>query len=54
MPRPRSEDTLAVGGSDDDDLESESCGNFDSILLCSVVGAFNAYANVQQSLSELH
>ncbi len=38
MPRPRSEDILAVGGSDVDDLESESCGNFYSILLCPVVG----------------
>ncbi len=28
LPRRRSEDILAVGGSDDDDLESESCGNF--------------------------
>ncbi len=28
LPRPHSEDTLAVGGSDSEDLESESCGNF--------------------------
>ncbi len=28
LPRPHSEDTLAVGGSDNEDLESESCGNF--------------------------
>ncbi len=57
LPRPRSEDNVAVGGSDDDDLESESCGNFYSMLLFSVVGkggyaiSLSPYINVQQSLS---
>ncbi len=53
MPRAHSENNVAVGTSEDEDVASESCGNYFLLFLNSVVGRFISSIEVRTIVNAL-